>query len=133
MGDPIIHAGRDAKGNAVATGQGASATAYYQETVTPNPDIDILAALQSLRDSVSQIAGIAETRALTRLTEAIDEVEKPAPQGEEVGTLVVQSLGYAKKAIGFADSLADLIPKLQTIGSWLGQDWSTWKSLIGVD
>lgn len=130
MTGPVFRAGRDIKG-AFATAEGASATATWSEHVTPDPNTDIAAALTAIREVLAQLPGI-EGRALTRLDEAKDEVQKPHPKREEVETLVSQAMRYARDTNGFADAATQLASHLQQIAGWLGHTWHSWAPSLGL-
>lgn len=123
-------AGRDNKG-AFATGRGSTATATITETVAPDSNVDILAVLAALRDTLAHTPGV-ERKALTRIEEAKEEAAKPEPKREEVKSLVAQATQYAKDAAGFSDAVEKLKPHLVQIAAWTGSAWQVWARALGL-
>jgi hypothetical protein len=128
MSGPTFTAGRDNKG-AFAIGAGSVAT--MSETIAPDPNVNIMAALAALRDIMNNVPGI-EKKVLTRLDEAQDEAAKPAPKRDEVKSLVAQATNYARDAAGFAEAAERLNPHLRQIAAWVGSTWQSWAPTLGL-
>ena len=130
-GERSVSAGRDMKGNAIATGDFATATATYSETVPRDLSVDLCAELAALRQVLAGIGGVNK-RALTRLDEAEDEAGKAEPDPGEIRKLVTEATSYARTANGFMEQAGQLAPSLMRVGGWLGQSWSDWASSLGL-
>ena len=130
MSGPSFTAGRDNKG-AFAIGKESTATATLTETVIPNPNIDILAVLTALQDTLVRMPGI-ERKALTRIVEAREEAAKPQPKREEVKNLITQAMQYVQGAAGLSDAVEKLKPHLMQIADWAGSTWQAWAPTLGL-
>jgi hypothetical protein len=122
-GDRSASAGRDMKGNAIATGDHSTATSTYSETVQRDPSVDLKAELAALRQALESLPGV-DKKALTRLEEAEEEATKPEPNPGEIQSLVKQATGYAQTATGFMDAAGKLVPHLTKVAAWLGVAWT---------
>lgn len=105
--------------------------ATITETVAPASNVDILAVLAALRDTLAHTPGI-ERKALTRIEEAQEEAAKREPKREEVKSLVAQATQYAKDAAGFSDAVEKLKPHLMQIAAWTGSAWQAWARALGL-
>ena len=130
MNEASFVAGRDNKG-AFATGEESTATATINETIAPDPNIDILAVLAALQSVLTCMPGI-ERKALTRIEEAREEAVKPEPKRDEVKRLVAQATQYAKDAATFSDAVEKLKPNLMQIAAWTGSTWQAWAPMLGL-
>ncbi|HUB46857.1 MAG TPA: hypothetical protein VMB73_17900 [Acetobacteraceae bacterium] len=123
-------AGRDNKG-AFAVGKGATATNISTEAPPANPGIDLAAVLDAIRVQLAQIPEV-DPKALTRLDEAKTEAAKPAPEPEEVTSLVEQATRYATKAASFAAAAEKLGPLVKQVWEWAGAALPDWASAVGL-
>ncbi len=119
------------KGTAAATGDHATATATYSETIPRDTSVDLKAELAALRQVLADLRNV-DKKALTRLEEAEEEAGKPEPDGSEIEKLVKQATGYAKSGADLADQTEKLVPHLKKIGAWLGRAWSEWAPSLGL-
>ena len=120
-GDRSVNIGRHARNTVIVTGDRNAVTQTLKRVTLPPPkSVDIKAELAALRDALAQLSAPDARKIKNAVGDAEDEVQKPAPDKDEVGKALDRAITYAQKADGFADAAAKLVPHIVNIAGWLG-------------
>lgn len=123
MGDRTVSIGGNATGNSIVTGDHNAMSTQFHGAL-PSPDqVDISAEIAALRERLAGLQAPDQGKLLRALADAEEEAAKPDPAPDEIGAAMDRAIGYAKKANGFADQAAKLLPHLKAVCGWLGDNW----------
>jgi len=120
-GDRSVSIGRDARNAVIVTGDHNTATLTLKRVTLPPPEnVDIKAELAALREAFAQLSAPDARKIESAVGDAEDELQKPAPDKDEVGKALDRAITYAQKADGFAEAAGKLVPHIVNVAGWLG-------------
>ncbi len=120
-GDRSVSIGRDARNTVIVTGDRNRVTQTLKRVSLPPPEsVDIKAELAALRAALALLAAPDARKIENAVGDAEDELQKPAPDKDEIGKALDRAIGYAQKADGFATAAERLVPHVVQIAGWLG-------------
>jgi pimeloyl-ACP methyl ester carboxylesterase len=137
-GDRMATIGGDAVGNVIVAGDRnkIDAKTIARLSNVPSPpanSVDISKELSAIRGILEKLGGEAHGGKIGRaLDDAAEEITKPIPDKDEIGSALGRALDYAKKSDDFADELEKLIPHLTNAVAWLGSSWHCLLSIAGL-
>ncbi len=121
QGKRSVNVGRDARNTVIVTGDRNTVTQTLKRVSLPPPEsVDIKAELAALRAALAQLAAPDARKIENAIGDAEDELQKPAPDKDEIGKALDRAIGYAQKADGFATAAEKLVPRVVQIAGWLG-------------
>ncbi|MDJ0675226.1 MAG: CHAT domain-containing protein [Calothrix sp. MO_167.B42] len=129
-----VPVGNDVIGGVIVTGNRNTAKVTYQKTTSlPAPEtVNIQTELNALRDIIAKLETPDRGKINNAFEDAQEELNKPQPDKDEVGDALNRALKYAKKAEGFASTMAKLQPHLAKTTAWLGNNWHKLLSVVGL-
>jgi hypothetical protein len=130
--DRSVSAGRDMVGNVVTSGDGNTVTANVAVQMTlPDPkSVNILSALSEIRMQLEKMSGENANKVRRALDDATEEANKSNPDKDQIGESVNRAIDLVKKGGALAEDLAQLLPHIKGIASWLGAKWHNLISAI---
>lgn len=121
QGKRSVSIGRDARNTIIVTGDQNKVTQTFKRVSVPPPEsVDIEAELAALRAALALLAAPDARKIENAVGDAEDELQKPAPDKDEIGKALDRAIGYARKADGFATAAEKLVPHVVQIAGWLG-------------
>jgi hypothetical protein len=121
-GKRSVSIGRDAQNAVVVTGDRSTVTQTLTRISLPAPEsVDITVELAALRAALAQLAAPDAGKIENAISDAEDELQKPAPDKDEIGRALDRAIGYAQKADGFATAAETLVPHVVQVVGWLGR------------
>jgi hypothetical protein len=131
--DRSVHIGRDAKGSIIQTGDLNVASVDYRQISLPPPEsVDIRETISTISATLTQLGATDQRKIENALSDAEDELNKPEPDKDEVGSALDRALKYAEKAEGFTGVIEKLTPCVINAASWLGMTWHSILSFVGL-
>jgi len=129
-----VSVGNDVIGGVIVTGDRNTAKVNYQKTTSlPAPEtVNIQTELKVLHDILAKLETPDRGKINNAFEDAQEELKKQQPDKDEVGEALNRALKYAKKAEGFASTMAKLQPHLAKTTAWLGNNWHQLLSLVGL-
>lgn len=128
-----ISIGGNATGSAVLSGDRNVTNLHFQQVSLPTPEnIDILAELNVLREALAKLESPDRRKIENALADALEEVNKPKPDKNEVGKALDRALDYALRAEGFTSVMEKLKPHITKTVSWLGENWHKLLNVVGL-
>ena len=129
--------GGNAVGNVITTGDknkvNAKINASLKKVSLPPPDtINLSRELAQIRLILEGIAGENNQKLKRALDDAEEEAKKTEPNKDEVGNALERALKYAEKGINFAGAIDKLVPHLTSAVAWLGSNWHSLLSIVGL-
>ncbi len=131
-GSRSIHIGGNVKGSTVISGDNNTAmTTFNNPAASPADTESIRLELNELRKILADLASADRKKIDNAMEEAADELEKPAPNKDEVGKALDRALEYSKKADQFNTVITKLKPHVMSISAWLGTNWPHITACLG--
>ncbi len=97
---------------------------HWCDGVLPaSASVNIQAELNALREFLAKLETLDRRKIDNAFEDAQEELNKPQPDKNEVGKALNRAFDYAKKAEGFASTIAKLQPHITNITAWLGDNW----------
>jgi len=117
-----VSAGGDAVGNVQVAGDNNRVVVknLFKKEAMPAVPSEVVQSLDEISTTLLSLKSEDKIKIENALREVAHEVEKENPDAEEVEDGLARAIKTAKKAEGFLDIAQSLVPKLQTIGTWLG-------------
>lgn len=110
-------------GGVIQTGDHSSAALTVQQADSAAQNIDVRKEVAAIRQLLGDLVS-SDHKKITRAFEDIeDELNKAAPDRNEIGESLERALRVARKAENFAAIVGSLTSHLQTVCSWLGSGW----------
>jgi hypothetical protein len=137
-GDRAANIGGDAAGNVIVTGVGNNVDAKINVgfskkiALPPASSVDISAELVQIRGILEKLGGEHAGRIGRALDDASEEIRKPKPDKDEIGSALGRALDYAQKGDAFANEVEKLAPHITNAVAWLGSNWYRLLSLVGL-
>ncbi|MBR8836836.1 MAG: CHAT domain-containing protein [Stigonema ocellatum SAG 48.90 = DSM 106950] len=126
-----VSVGGSVTGSAITTGDNNVTSVQYQPTSLPAPSsVDMLEELNALREILLNLSSPDGRKIDNAIADAIDEINKPQPDKNEVGKALDRAFDYAQKAVGFASAIEKLQPHLTKTVAWLGESWHKLLSIV---
>ena len=117
----------------IQTGDHNQASLHLTQTTLPPPEtVDLQVEFAALRQLLAGLQATDQKKIDRALEDAADEIAKPEPDPQEVGSALDRALTYAQKAEGFADVAGKLQKHVARAVSWLGDNWHKLLSLVGL-
>ncbi|BAY48350.1 hypothetical protein NIES4073_35010 [Kalymmatonema gypsitolerans NIES-4073] len=128
-----VSIGGTVTGSAVITGDSNTANINFQQVSLPTPaSVNIEIEINALREILGKLESSDRRKIDNAFEDAQEELNKPQPDKNEVGKALERAFDYAKKAEGFACTIAKLQPHLTKTTAWLGDNWHKLLSLVGL-
>ena len=132
-GNRSVSVGGDATGNVIQTGDHNTASLQFtQTTLPPAETVDLQAEVAALRQILTELQAPDQRKIDRALDDAEEEIAKPEPDRDEIGTALDRALTYAKKAEGFAATAEKLQKHVTNTVSWLGDNWYKLLAVVGL-
>jgi hypothetical protein len=132
MGKSTIKVGGDAIGSFVA-GDGNRVESVVGHMALPDPStVRIADELAGLRAILAKLEGAEPAKLGRALDDAEEEVRKPVPDKNKLGSAIERALKIARQASDFAENTSKLLPYLKAAVAWLGPSWTRLLPLIGL-
>ena len=128
-----MNAGRDAVGVTQVAGSNNTATTtinFNTESATGVPE-ETLQAFQQLTELLLSLDSADKIKIENAMAEAGHELCKDEPDSDEVEDALKRALKTASKTEGYLDLVGKLMPKLTTIGTWLGTTAAAIVAMVG--
>ena len=120
-GKRSVNIGGDARNTVIVTGDRNTVTQTLKRvSLPPAESVDIRAELAALRAALASLAASDARKIENAIGDAEDELQKPAPDKDEIGKSLDRAIGYAQKADGFATAAEKLVPHVVQVAGWLG-------------
>jgi hypothetical protein len=129
MGDRSVSIGRDAIGSSIVTGDGNT---VVTAGLPAAGSVDMGAELTALRELLTTLRTDDTPKIGRALDDAGDELSKPTPDKDEIGSAIERAVKYARGATDFADQSAKLAPHLSAVCAWLGSNWHKLLAIAGI-
>ncbi len=124
-GDRNINIGGGVGGQSVViAGNNNVVVSKPVQTITAPGDVaEVRAELAELRELLETVASPHQKKIHNAMDEAVEEMDNPEPDKDEVGKALDRALEYAGKADKFGSILDKLKPHVLSISAWLGTNW----------
>ena len=117
-----VYIGGNADNNTIVVGDNNQT--HVQKITLPNAaDVDMKATLDALRQALAGLDSPDIKKINNALSDAEDELAKPEPDKDEIGTALDRALGYAEKTQDFVSAIDKLVPYVKNSAAWLGKNW----------
>ena len=128
-----VSVGGDATGNVIQTDDHNTASLQLtQTTLPPAETVNLQAEVAALRQIVAALQAPDQKKIDRALNDAEEEIAKPEPDRDEIGTALDRALTYAKRAKGFAATIEKLQRHVANTVSWLGHNWHRLLAAVGL-
>jgi len=128
-----VSIGGNVTSSAILSGDRNTANLRFQSVSLPAPEsVDIQAELNALREALVKLESPDRRKIENAFADALEEVNKPKPDKDEVGKALDRALYYAKQAKGFASIIEKLKSHLTKTASWLGENWHKLLTVAGL-
>ena len=137
MTSQSVSIGGDASGNVIVAGKNNRVDGKISSSLTkislPQPEaVDISRELAAIQDVLRGIGGQYTGKIGRAIEHATEEAGRPEPAKDEVGTALQRALEFASKATDYADKIEKLAPHLKSAVAWLGSNWQSLLSFVGL-
>jgi uncharacterized protein YjbI with pentapeptide repeats len=85
--------------------------------------VDMATELMTLKQLLLNLDAPDRNKMERALADMEEELQKPEPDKDEVGSAFDRALTYANQANDFAESVVKLSPHVHNVAAWLGQNW----------
>lgn len=130
-GSRSVSVGGDARGNIIITGD-HNVASLQKVTLPPAASVDIRSELDAVNNLLAQLSTPDSRKIENALSDANEELGRPQPDKDEVGTALERALGYAKKSDDFAKIVEEMAPRIAKATAWLGDNWHKLLGLVGL-
>jgi hypothetical protein len=128
-----VSIGGNATGNVIQTGNHNVAHLTFTKTTLPPPTtVDIHKELAGLRELLSRLNAPDQKKIDRAVEDLQDELAKPEPNRDEIGSALDRALAYSQRAEGFAAVVEKLQGHVTNAVAWLGDQWHKLLPLVGL-
>lgn len=118
-----VSIGGNANGSAIIQGSRNVANISLESNILKPQSINIYAEISDIQEILAEVASNDRRKIDNAFADIEEELDKLAPDKNEVGKALERALDYAKKAEEFATITQKLKLHLTNTVAWLGENW----------